>query len=301
MEARGVSIKRLRYSRAILYIWLVTSLNLPRVAFDSKGDFEKFWELLDARLNLCYENSIFRYNYLKGTPSDVAPILWQHGGIARLKKGETIDKLLDNGYATVSIGYIGVYEMTKIMTEESHTSEKGLAFALEVMNHIKSKVDQWKKETGLGFGLYGTPSESLCYRFAKIDKEIYGEVKDITDKGYYTNSYHVDVREKIDAFSKLKFESQFQHISTGGCISYVELPNLSDNLEALRTLVRFIYDNIQYAEFNSKSDICHECGYDGEMKITDELTWECPCCGNKNQNKMTVVRRTCGLRPNSPR
>lgn len=272
----------------------VTSLNLPRIGLDAQGDMDTFWKLLDNRLELCYENSMFRYNYLKGTPSDVAPILWQYGGYARLQKGETIDKLLENGYATVSIGYIGLYELTKVMIGESHTTEKGQEFALKVMKHIKNKVDTWKKETGLGFGLYGSPSESLCYRFAKLDKAIYGDIKDVTDKNYYTNSYHYDVREEVDAFEKLRFESQFQPISSGGCISYVELPNMSHNLEALKTLVNYIYHNVQYGEFNIKSDICHKCGYDGEMVINDKLGWECPNCKNQDQNKMTVVRRTCG-------
>lgn len=272
----------------------VTSLNLPRVALDSHGDMEAFWKLLDIRLNLCYENSMFRYNYLKNTVSDVAPILWQYGGLARLKKGETIESVLKGGYATVSIGYIGIYETTKLMIGETHTTQKGKEFALSVMKYMKMKVDQWKKETGLGFGLYGTPSESLCYRFARLDKTIYGEVKDVTDKGYYTNSYHIDVREEVNAFDKLKFESEFQPISSGGCISYVELPNLGNNLDAIKTLVNYIYHNIQYAEFNIKTDICHECNYDGEMVINEDLGWECPCCGNKDQNKMTVVRRTCG-------
>ena len=272
----------------------VTSLNLPRVALDSQCDMDTFWELLDNRLELCFENSMFRYNYLKGTPSDVAPILWQYGGYARLQKGETIDKLLESGYATVSIGYIGLYEVTKLMIGESHTTEKGQEFALKVMKYMRDKVDTWKKETGLGFGLYGSPSESLCHRFAKLDKAIYGDIKDITDKDYYTNSYHYDVREEVDAFEKLRFESQFQPISSGGCISYVELPNMNHNLDALKTLVNYIYHNVQYGEFNIKSDVCHVCGHDGEMVINDELGWECPNCGNQDQNKMTVVRRTCG-------
>ena len=250
--------------------------------------------MLDERLELCKEALMCRYKSLLGTPSDVSPIHWQYGAIARLKKGENIDKLLKNGYATISLGYIGVYETTKLMTGESHTSGKGEKFALKVMHYMKDKCDAWKKETGLGFGLYGSPAESLCYRFAEIDKKKFGVIKDVTDKGYYTNSYHVDVREKIDAFSKLKFESQFQDISSGGAISYVEIPNLKNNLEALEEVVKFIYDNIQYAEFNTKSDYCHVCGYDGEIIVNKNLQWECPQCHNTDKNKLTVTRRTCG-------
>jgi len=235
-----------------------------------------------------------RHYALLGTLSDTSPIHWKYGAIARLKSGEKIDKLLKNGYSTLSLGYIGVYEVTKLMKGVSHTTKEGHEFAVKVMKHLRETTDKWKKETGLGFALYGTPAESLCYRFAKIDKEKFGEIKDVTDKGYYTNSYHVDVREKIDAFDKLKFESEFQKISSGGAISYIEIPNMQNNLEALRSVVKFIYDNIQYAEFNTKSDYCHVCGYDGEIKINDDNEWECPNCGNKDHNKMTVVRRTCG-------
>ena len=272
----------------------VVSLNLPQIAIISHGDEKKFWRLLDRRLDLCYEALLCRHKLLKGTKAAVSPIHWQDGAIARLDAEDTIDPLLENGYCTMSLGYIGVYEMTKLMIGESHTSEKGQEFALKVMHHLKDTVDRWKAKTGIGFGLYGTPAENLCYRFAKIDKEKFGNIKDVTDKGYYTNSYHVDVREPIDAFSKLAFESQFQKISTGGCISYIEIPNMQDNLEALEQLVKFIYDNIQYAEFNTKSDYCHVCGYDGEIKINDDNQWECPNCGNRDQNKLTVVRRTCG-------
>lgn len=272
----------------------VVSLNLPQIAIISHGDEKKFWRLLDRRLDLCYEALLCRHKLLKGTKAAVSPIHWQDGAIARLDAEDTIDPLLENGYCTMSLGYIGVYEMTKLMIGESHTSEKGQGFALKVMHHLKDTVDRWKAKTGIGFGLYGTPAENLCYRFAKIDKEKFGNIKDVTDKGYYTNSYHVDVREPIDAFSKLAFESQFQKISTGGCISYIEIPNMQDNLEALEQLVKFIYDNIQYAEFNTKSDYCHVCGYDGEIKINDDNQWECPNCGNRDQNKLTVVRRTCG-------
>ena len=272
----------------------VVSINLPQIALIAQGNETKFWTLLDERLELCKEALMCRYKSLLRTPSDVSPIHWQYGAIARLKKGENIDKLLKNGYATISLGYIGMYETTKLMTGESHTSGKGEKFALKVMHYMKDKCDAWKKETGLGFGLYGSPAESLCYRFAEIDKKKFGVIKDVTDKGYYTNSYHVDVREKIDAFSKLKFESQFQDISSGGAISYVEIPNLKNNLEALEEVVKFIYDNIQYAEFNTKSDYCHVCGYDGEIIVNKNLQWECPQCHNTDKNKLTVTRRTCG-------
>ena len=272
----------------------VVSLNLPQMGIITKGDEEAFWELFDKRLQLCKEALMCRYELLKGTVSDVSPMHWQYGGIARLAKGETIDKLLVNGYATISLGYIGLYELTKLMTGESHTTEVGTEFAIKVMEKLKSATQQWKAETGLGFGLYGTPAESLCYRFARLDKARYGEIEDITDKEYYTNSYHVDVREEIDAFSKLRFESQFQPISTGGCISYVEIPNMNKNVEALEQMITFIYENIQYAEFNTKSDYCHECGFDQEIKINDDLQWECPQCGNKDESKMNVTRRTCG-------
>ena len=272
----------------------VVSLNLPQMGIIARGDEEAFWELFDKRLQLCKEALMCRYELLKNTPSDVSPMHWQYGGIARLEKGETIDKLLVNGYATISLGYIGLYELTKLMTGESHTTEIGTKFAVKVMEKLKSATQQWKAETGLGFGLYGTPAESLCYRFARLDKARYGEIEDITDKEYYTNSYHVDVREEIDAFSKLKFESQFQPISTGGCISYVEIPNMNKNVEALEQMITFIYENIQYAEFNTKSDYCHECGFDQEILINDNLEWECPQCGNKDESKMNVTRRTCG-------
>ncbi|MCM1466565.1 MAG: anaerobic ribonucleoside-triphosphate reductase, partial [Alistipes sp.] len=272
----------------------VVSINLPQIGIIAEGDEEKFWPLLEERLALCYEALMCRHHALEGTVSDVSPIHWQYGAIARLKKGETIDKLLHNGYSTLSLGYIGLYEVTKLMTGVSHTDPKGTEFALKVMNRLRSATDTWKKTTGLGFGLYGTPAESLCYRFAEIDKKKYGVIEDVTDKGYYTNSYHVDVREKIDAFSKFTFESQFQTISNGGAISYVEIPNMRHNLEALKELVKFIYDNIQYAEFNTKSDYCHVCGYDGEIIINDKLEWECPQCHNKDHSKMNVTRRTCG-------
>ena len=272
----------------------VVSLNLPQISIIADGDEEKFWELLEERLELCKEALMCRHYALLGTYSDISPIHWQYGAIARLNKGEKIDKLLMDGYSTLSLGYIGIYETTKLIKGVSHTTEEGRKFALKLMNKLNDTVKKWKKETGLGFALYGTPAESLCYRFARIDKEKFGTIKDITDKGYYTNSYHVDVREKINAFDKLKFESEFQNISTGGAISYIEIPNMLNNLEALESVVKFIYENIQYAEFNTKSDYCHICGFDGEITINDNNQWECPNCGNKNYSKMTVVRRTCG-------
>lgn len=272
----------------------VVSLNLPQIGIIANGDYEYFWQLLEERLSLCFEALMCRHRALEGTLSDVSPIHWQYGAIARLKKGEKIDKLLHNGYSTLSLGYIGLYEVTKLMTGVSHTDPKGTEFALKVMHRLRDATDTWKKNTGLGFGLYGTPAESLCYRFAEIDKKRFGSIEDVTDKGYYTNSYHVDVREKIDAFTKFTFESQFQNISNGGAISYVEIPNMRNNLPALKEVVKFIYDNIQYAEFNTKSDYCHVCGYDGEIIINDNLEWECPQCHNKDHSKMNVTRRTCG-------
>ena len=272
----------------------VVSINLPQIGILSEGDEKKFFEILEERLELCYEAIMCRHYALLGTTSDISPVHFQYGAIARLKKGEKIDSLLKGGYSSISLGYIGIYETTKLVKGVSHTDPEGEKFALKLMNKLRSTTDRWKKETGIGFALYGTPAESLCYRFARIDKEKFGVIKDVTDKGYYTNSYHVDVREKIDAFKKLKFESQFQKISSGGAISYVEIPNMRHNLEALEELVKFIYDNIQYAEFNTKSDYCHVCGFDGEIIINKDLEWECPNCGNKDKNKMNVTRRTCG-------
>ena len=272
----------------------VVSLNLPQIGIIAKGDEEKFWKILDERLELCYEALMCRHNALMGTKSDVSPIHWQYGAIARLKKGEKIDKYLMNGYSSISLGYIGLYEVTKLMKGVPQTEPEGLDFALRLMNKLRSTCDKWKADTGIGFALYGTPAESLCYRFARIDKEKFGTIEDVTDKGYYTNSYHVDVREHIDAFDKFKFESQFQKISSGGAISYVEIPNMRNNLKALSTAVKFIYDNIQYAEFNTKSDYCQACGYDGEIIINDDNEWECPQCHNKDHAKMNVTRRTCG-------
>jgi len=272
----------------------VVSLNLPQIGIIAAGDEETFWELMEERLSLCFEALMCRHRALEGVVSDVSPIHWQYGAIARLEKGEKIDKLLHGGYSTLSLGYIGLYEVTKLMTGESHTTEKGKAFALKVMNRLNEATATWKRNTGLGFALYGTPAESLCYRFANIDRKRFGVIKDVTDKGYYTNSYHVDVRETIDAFAKFDFESQFQDISSGGAISYVEIPNLRNNLEAIEELVKYIYDHIQYAEFNTRSDYCHVCGYEGEIKVDDDLNWVCPNCGNRDKSKMNVTRRTCG-------
>ena len=272
----------------------VVSLNVPQIAIIADKDEEKFWSLFDERLELCFEALMCRHYALLGTTSDVSPIHWRYGAIARMESGEKIDKLLKGGYSTLSLGYIGIYEATKLMTGLSHTTTEGHEFAVKIMKKLREATDKWKAETGLGFALYGTPAESLCYRFARIDKEKFGTIQDVTDKGYYTNSYHVDVREEIDAFKKLSFESEFQEISSGGAISYVEIPNMSHNLDALEDLVKYIYDNIQYAEFNTKSDYCHVCGFDGEIKINDNLEWECPNCGNKDKSKMNVTRRTCG-------
>lgn len=272
----------------------VVSLNLPQIGILARGDEDKFWKLLDERLQLCFEALMCRHNALKNVRSDSSPIHWQYGAIARLPKGAPIEPLLYGGYSSISLGYIGLYEVTKLMRGCSHTEPGGREFAMQVMNRLRAACDGWKRETNIGFALYGTPAESLCYRFARIDKERFGTIPDVTDKGYYTNSYHVDVREHIDAFDKFTFESQFQKISTGGCISYVEIPNMRHNLEALKEVVRYIYDNIQYAEFNTKSDYCQCCGYDGEIMINDDFQWECPVCHNKDQNKMNVTRRTCG-------
>ncbi|MFR2527089.1 MAG: anaerobic ribonucleoside-triphosphate reductase [Clostridium paraputrificum] len=274
----------------------VISLNLPQIGIIANGDMELFWELLDQRLALCKEALITRHNMLLGTVSDVSPIHWQHGAIARLEKGEAIDKLLNEGYSTLSLGYVGVHEMVQSMLGVSHTTQEGEKFALEVMNHMKDACDEWKKETGLGFGLYGTPAENLIYRFCRLDKARFGEIKNVTDRLYYTNSYHVHVCEEIDAFSKLKFESQFHGISLGGCISYVEVPDLTRNVEAVESLINFIYHNIQYAEINTKPDICYSCGYTGEIKLDENLEWYCPSCGNREESEMQVMRRTCGLK-----
>lgn len=272
----------------------VVSLNLPQMGILAGTDEEKFWQLLDERLNLCREALMCRHKALLGTLSDVSPIHWQYGAIVRMEKGQVIDPYLKDGYSTLSLGYIGLYELTYLVKGVSHTAPEGKDFAMKVMKHLKAAVDQWKAETGLGFGLYGTPAESLCYRFARIDRQKYGSIPNVTDKGYYTNSYHVDVREEINAFDKFAFESSFQNISTGGAISYVEVPNMQNNLSAMETLVRYIYDNIQYAEFNTKSDYCQACGYDGEILINEDMEWECPQCHNKDHSRMNVTRRTCG-------
>ena len=272
----------------------VVSINLPQCGILANGDEKKFWEILEQRLQLCFDALMCRHRALEGVTSDVSPVHWQYGAIARLQPGEKIDKYLHDGYSTISLGYIGLYEVTKLVKGVSHTDPAGTEFAVKIMNTLREHCEKWKKETGLGFGLYGTPAESLCYRFARIDAEKFGEIPDVTDKGYYTNSYHVDVRENIDAFSKFVFESQFQQISSGGAISYVEIPNMRHNLTAIEDVVKFIYDNIQYAEFNTKSDYCHVCGFDGEIIINYDNEWECPVCHNKDQRKMNVTRRTCG-------
>lgn len=272
----------------------VVSINLPQIGIIADGDEEEFWKLFDERLDLCREALMCRHHALMGVTSDISPIHWQYGAIARLQKGEKIDRFLNGGYSTISLGYIGLYELTKLMKGVSHTEQSGTEFATRVMQYMKDKCDEWKKETGIGFALYGTPAESLCYRFAKIDLERFGKIKDVTDKGYYTNSYHVDVREKIDAFHKLRFEANLQKLSTGGAISYVEVPNMEHNLDAMEEVVKFIYDNVQYGEFNTKSDYCHVCGFSGEIKLNKDCEWECPECGNKDKTKMNVTRRTCG-------
>ncbi len=272
----------------------VVSLNLPQIGLLSGKNEEKYFEILDKRLDLCRRALMLRYDLLKDVTSDVSPIHWQYGAIARLGKGEKVGKLMQNGYATISLGYIGIYEASILVTGKSHTSPEGQKFAMKLIRRLKDAVDKWKKETHLGFALYGTPAESLTHRFCSIDRARFGEIKDITDKGYYTNSYHVDVREPITIFEKFRFEEEFQKISTGGCISYAEIPNMTNNVEAVLAMVRFIYDNISYGEFNTKSDYCHECGFDGEILCNDDNEWECPRCHNKDRDKLTVIRRTCG-------
>ena len=275
----------------------VVTINLVDVALSSKGNFEKFWKIFDERLALCHRALQARHKRLLGTPSDAAPILWQYGALARLKKGEKIDKLLFGGYSTISLGYAGLYECVKYMIGKSHTDAGAKPFALSVMQHMNDKCNQWKKAENMDYSLYGTPLESTTYKFAKCLQKRFGIVPGITDKNYITNSYHVHVSEQIDAFTKLKFESDFQRLSPGGAISYVEVPNMQDNLEAVMSVLQFIYDNIMYAELNTKSDYCQCCGYDGEIKIVEDdgkLVWECPKCGNRDQNKLNVARRTCG-------
>ncbi len=275
----------------------VVTINLVDVALSSDGNFEKFWKIFDERLTLCHRALQARHQRLMGTPSDAAPILWQYGALARLKKGEKIDKLLFGGYSTISLGYAGLYECVKYMTGKSHTDAGAKPFALSVMQHMNDKCAEWKKAENMDYSLYGTPLESTTYKFAKCLQKRFGIVEGITDKNYITNSYHVHVSEPIDAFTKLKFEADFQRLSPGGAISYVEVPNMQDNLEAVMSVLQFIYDNIMYAELNTKSDYCQVCGYDGEIKIVEDdgkLVWECPKCGNRDQNKLNVARRTCG-------
>ena len=276
----------------------VVTINLVDVALSSGGDMEAFWKIFDERLDLCYRALMCRHNRLRGTLSDAAPILWQNGALARLKKGETIDRLLYGGYSTISLGYAGLYECVKYMTGKSHTDQAATPFALEVMEYMNKACNRWKDETNIGFSIYGSPIESTTYKFAKCLQKRFGIIEGVTDRSYITNSYHVNVSEEIDAFSKLKFESQFQALSTGGAISYVEVPNMQNNIPAVLGIIRYIYDNIMYAELNTKSDFCQECGFDGEIQIvTDEsgkLVWECPKCGNRDENKLNVARRTCG-------
>lgn len=276
----------------------VVTINLVDVALSSGGDMDKFWKIFDERLELCYKGLMCRHNRLKGTLSDAAPILWQYGALARLKKGETIDSLLYGGYSTISLGYAGLYECVKYMTGESHTNPEVTPFALAVMQHMNDACDKWKEETNIAFSTYGSPIESTTYKFAKCLQKRFGIIEGVTDKSYITNSYHVNVTEPIDAFSKLKFESKFQALSSGGAVSYVEVPNMQNNIPAVLEMIKFIYDNIMYAELNTKSDYCQECGFDGEIKIVSDgsskLIWECPKCGNRNQDTLNVARRTCG-------
>ena len=275
----------------------VVTINLPDVALSSGGDLDKFWKIFDERLELCHRALMCRHNRLKGTLSDVAPILWQYGACARLKKGQTIDELLYHGYSTISLGYAGLYECVKYMTGKSHTDPSATPFALQVMQHMNDACKKWREESDIDFSLYGTPLESTTYKFAKCLQRRFGVIEGVTDKGYITNSYHVHVTENINAFDKLKFEAQFQALSPGGAISYVEVPDMQDNLEAVLQVMKFIYDNIIYAELNTKSDYCQECGWDGEIQVTEEngkLIWKCPQCGNTDQDKMNVARRTCG-------
>ncbi len=276
----------------------VVTLNLVDVACSSDGDMERFWKILDERLQLCYEALMCRHNRLKGTPSDVAPILWQHGALARLKRGETIDKLLYNGYSTISLGYAGLCECTRYMTGFSHTNPEATPFAMEVMQRLNDACDQWKEETNIDFSIYGTPLESTTYKFAKCLQKRFGKIEGVTDKNYITNSYHVHVTEEIDAFDKLSFEAKFQELSPGGAVSYVEVPNMQNNIDAVLAVMQHIYDNIMYAELNTKSDYCQRCDYDGEIQIVSDkegkLVWRCPNCGNTDEDTMNVARRTCG-------
>lgn len=284
----GIYIKDGRFNQGVV------TINLPQIGILCKNDEKAFFSLLEKRLELVKKALMVRHNLLKSTSSNVSPIHWQHGAIARLKPNETIDKYLYGGYSTLTIGYIGLYETSKLITGQSHTDEKGKAFALKVMDILNEKKNTWTKETNIAFAIYGTPAESLTHRFCSIDKKRFGDIKDVTDKGYYTNSYHVDVREKIDVFSKFSFEQEFQKKSTGGMISYVEIPNMTNNVEAILSIIDFMYENIMYGEFNTKSDYCHKCGFDGEIKINDEGQWQCPQCSNDKREHLTVIRRTCG-------
>ena len=276
----------------------VVTINLVDVALSSGGDFDKFWDIFNERLELCHKALMCRHNRLKGTLSDAAPILWQYGALARCDKGETIDPLLYGGYSTISLGYAGLYECVKYMTGKSHTDDEAKPFALSVMQHMNDMCAKWKLESNIDFSVYGTPLESTTYKFAKCLQNRFGIIEGITDKNYITNSYHVHVSEKIDAFTKLKFESEFQKLSPGGAISYVEVPNMQHNLNAVLTIMQYIYENIMYAELNTKSDYCQVCGFDGEIEINEnedsKLYWRCPQCGNTDQTKMSVVRRSCG-------
>ena len=272
----------------------VVSLNLPQIGILAQGKEDVFFEILEKRLELAEKALLFRYDLLKDVTSDVSPIHWQYGAIARLPKGAPIHPLLEGGYATISLGYIGLYEATKLIVGDSNTSDTGHEFAKKVMEHLHNATETWRSKHNIGFALYGTPAESLTNRFSSIDRARFGEIPDITDKGYYTNSYHVNVREEINVFDKFAFESEFQKLSTGGCISYVEIPNMNNNIPALLTMMQYIYDTISYAEFNTKSDYCHECGFDGEIIVNDQVQWECPRCHNTNRDTLTVIRRTCG-------
>lgn len=272
----------------------LTSINLADAGLSAQGDIQAFWSILDERLQLCFESLMLRYEKLKDVTSDVSPIHWQHGAIARLPKHAPIAELLTDGYATISLGYIGLYECVKALIGESHTTPRGEELAVAIMKRLKKAVTDWKKETGLGFALYGTPSESLTDRFARLTKKRWGEIEGITDRLFLTNSYHVFVEEPINAFDKLKFESQFHSISSGGAISYIEVPNMSKNIPAVIELMQYMYENVQYAEFNTKLDYCQVCHYDGEMECGEDLQWVCPNCGNRDTDKMNIVRRTCG-------
>ena len=278
----------------------VVTINLPNVALASGKDMDKFWNIFDERLELCHEALLCRYNRLKGTKSDASPILWRYGGLARLDKGEIVDKYLEGGYCSISLGYAGLAECVKYLTGVYHTEEPGTSLGLEIMKHMNDKIDEWTEKDNLGYSIYGTPIESTTYKFAKANQKEYGVIEGVTDKNYITNSYHWPVYKDVDAFTKLKFESQFQELSKGGAISYVEVPNMQNNIDAVISVMQFIYDNIMYAELNTKSDYCMECGFDGEIKIVEDenkkLVWECPNCGNRNQDRMSVARRTCGRR-----